>query len=793
MNHLLHWRRLAGLSIFLLSALWFSLASTSVYAAESTSEGEQFTLTSIKLNQLIIGVEPGQSDKDVTALIANRGLKLVKHWPAFGGALVEVSGAPTDSVDRKALQASNVSAQQAFAALDQARQSVEQLSGIRYASFNGRVVAASLSASNQFTGQTSDSPTPPLVEPLPDDTEFINQWALNIIRVVDSWNISQGDPNVVVAVIDSGYNVTHPDLDNSSLWTNEIEKQGLPGVDDDNNGFVDDYNGWDWVENDNVMNDTFGHGTHVGGTIAATTNNQLGISGIGRNIKVMPLRILDGTGGGDIADLVDALNYALTKNVRIANLSLVTPQDYPVLSAAVEAVSDEIMIVAATGNAATNVYWPAAYEGALAVAATDDDDTYATFSNYGPEVDLAAPGVDILSADDEISYIDNTGTSMATPHVSALAGLISSLRPDFSNEEILAVIEDSAIDINVGDHRGRDDYIGHGRVDVYQSLLTASAGLQLNKVDDSDKFTFARYPVEYNVKVLTPPDDAGETLPVQGAVMHYKVIPTSSTFSPNLGIGGRVLTGADGIADIVFLAPITTGSYILRTQVGQESVDFPLMVYPVVSKVDLNVSASQIEAGSGQAFITVEAFDSTGLRMAEPIPVELEVDNGLFSNGEKTLSLVMNGGVFSTSYYADTEIGEVTVKATVAGVISESSKIRIESSTPNNIEFTSDVSILETVQGNDSAKLIVRVRDIYNNPMSSAYTVNLYTNVGSISPAVFQSSNDGAMVAILNVPSGVTEEAKIWAVLPNTNLIAKLEIDVVGEAHSMLPLIINGQ
>lgn len=786
--------------IVLLSAVSFPLIPISVNAAEhaQNADGEQLALssTSVKLNQLLIGLEPGQSEAEVAALIAERGLKLVKQWPSFGSVLVELDGALTSFVERSQLRTSSVAEQQAFAALEAEQQSLEQLAGVRYVSFNGRISAATkpsaIPSGDQWSFQNStDSPTPPLVEPLPNDPEFTNQWALNIIRVVDSWNISQGDPKVVVAVIDSGYNLTHPDIENSSLWENPIEKAGIPGVDDDNNGFVDDINGWDWVENDNVMNDTFGHGSHVGATIAAKTNNQLGISGMGRNIKVMALRILDGRGDGQISDLVDALDYALTKRVRIVNLSLVASSDYAALADAISGVSDEIMIVAATGNVSSRVYWPAAYPRTVAIAATDSNDTYASFSNHGPEVDLAAPGVDILSADESIGYIDSTGTSMATPHVSALAALICSLRPDFTNEDILDVMKESAVDINVSEHRGRDEYIGHGRVDVYQALLSASAGLRLNSTQDSDRFTFARRLVEYNIRLQTPSnkDDDGE--PVMGAAIHYKLIPLGSTPNPEPPIGGRVLTGADGVADITFLAPVATGSYVLRTQVGQESVDFSLIVYPIVSDVGLEISSDVVEAGMGQTYVTVEAFDSLGARLTEPIPLQLQTDAGRFQYGQQTLNLIMNNGIYTTTYFASPQSGTSVITATVAGVLSDAGEIQIGPSTPNTLDLTSDVSTLQTGQGIDSAKLSVRVRDIYGNPISSAFPVNLYTNIGTISPAIFQSSDDGAMVAILKVPPDMTEEVTIWAVLPNTNLIAKLVLQMLSEKFTLLPVMVN--
>lgn len=751
--------------------------------------------SSVDLNTLIIGVEFGKSEEEVRLLLANSGVTLLKYWPDFGGALVTLQ-----STAEQRLQASSLNAQQALAQLEQTRNSLEQLPDFRYVTYNARVTVASASnaslpaaanstdyASAQITGAT-----PPLVEPLPNDPEFTNQWALNIIRVVDSWNISQGDPSVVVAVIDSGYDISHPDLDRSTLWTNPIEAAGLTGIDDDQNGFIDDIHGWDWVENDDVTNDTFGHGTHVGGTIAATSNNQIGISGIARNVKILPLRILDGQGSGYIKDLVDALDYAKAKGVRIVNLSLVLPFDSPILNDAIATVSDDMMIVAATGNVSANVYWPAAYPGTIAVAATDQQDTYATFSNNGPEVDLAAPGVDILSTGENNDYVDNTGTSMATPHVSALAALISSLRPDFSNNQILNTIQQSAIDINIGTSRGQDEFIGYGRIDVYQSLLNASVGLELEQVDVSDEFSFTRYPVEYNIAVNTPSTQASGAMPVRGAIVHYKLLAVDGT-PISQSIDGRVLTAADGVADIVFLAPVETGSYILRTQLGQESVDFPFTVYPVVSNLSITFDEFEIIAGEGSTLVTVKALDSDGNILTTPIPLHLETEMGLFNNGQQFIDVVMNNGTYSTVFYAKTTSGFAAISANIGGAVATEKEIKILSAVPDRIEMSSDVAVIRTQDGETTARITVLVYDIYGNPLNSPFSVNLFTNVGEISPVVSSSSGENSANAIFTVPEGTNEKAVLWAVLPGTRLLTKLKIDVIGKKFVHLPFVVSGQ
>ena len=144
-------------------------------------------------------------------------------------------------------------------------------------------------------------------ELLPGDPMIDQQWAITRTSVISGWQISRGAPSVTIALVDSGYDVTHEDLAPESLWQNPVETAGELGVDDDGNGFIDDLSGWDWIEQDGITNDPFGHGNHTGGIIAATADNGIGIAGVGGAVRIMPLRILDAYGGGQMSDLIAAL------------------------------------------------------------------------------------------------------------------------------------------------------------------------------------------------------------------------------------------------------------------------------------------------------------------------------------------------------------------------------------------------------------------------------------------------------------------------------------------------------
>ncbi|MBA3474808.1 MAG: S8 family serine peptidase [Rubrobacter sp.] len=251
----------------------------------------------------------------------------------------------------------------------------------------------------------------------------------------EAWNTTTGDTGTVVAVIDEGVDTNHPDLKNN-IWTNSGETAGN-GIDDDKNGYVDDVNGWDFYNNDRTvydLGDGDKHGTHVAGTIAAEGNNNLGVVGVNWKAKIMPLKFL-GPDGGYTSDAVAALNYAVNKGVKISNNSWGGGGPSQTLLEAInKADTAGHLFVAAAGNEGVNndttAHYPSSYTSAniISVAATDNKDALASFSNYGSSsVDLAAPGVGILSTLPGSTYGSYSGTSMATPHVTGAAALLKRL------------------------------------------------------------------------------------------------------------------------------------------------------------------------------------------------------------------------------------------------------------------------------------------------------------------------------------------------------------------------------
>ena len=277
------------------------------------------------------------------------------------------------------------------------------------------------------------------------------------IDAPEAWNVSTGNSTTVIGVIDEGIDINHPDL-KDNIWRNPDEVPG-DGVDNDNNGYVDDVNGYDFANDDASVYDPDPvtgqgdeHGTHVAGTIAATGNNGLGVTGVNWDAQVASLKFL-GANGGYTSDAVEAVNYAVKERIPISNNSWGGGgYSQSLRDAIARADAAGHLFVAAAGNGGTDgvgdnndatPQYPSSYDvpNVISVAATDNRDDLASFSNYGASsVDLAAPGVDILSTLPGNRYGYYSGTSMATPHVTGVAALIKSKNPTAGDAQIKAQI-----------------------------------------------------------------------------------------------------------------------------------------------------------------------------------------------------------------------------------------------------------------------------------------------------------------------------------------------------------------
>ena len=311
---------------------------------------------------------------------------------------------------------------------------------------------------------------------------YADLWGMKRINSESAWDSTTGSPAIIVADIDTGVDRNHKDLrDNTWVNTAEIPNNG---IDEDKNGYVDDYYGWDWVNDDNDPMDDHGHGTHTAGTIAAVGNNSVGVVGVNWNCELMALKFLNSGGSGYVSDAAEALQYAADMGARVSSNSWGAVGSSQLLDDAVRYAHDQGMVViAAAGNSNADAldFTPASADQAITVAATDYNDKKASFSNGGQKVDVAAPGVDILSTRASTnnmcteargnivgtSYCYVSGTSMATPHVAGLAALVLANNPSLTNEDVRQIIHTGAVDLGT---QGKDRDFGFGRIDAYGSI-----------------------------------------------------------------------------------------------------------------------------------------------------------------------------------------------------------------------------------------------------------------------------------------------------------------------------------
>jgi thermitase len=285
---------------------------------------------------------------------------------------------------------------------------------------------------------------------IPNDPYYAMQWGPQMIKAESAWN--KVDPvkraRVIIAVLDSGINSSHEDLKSSIV----------PG--------------YDFVYDDNNTNDGMGHGTHVAGIAVGLTYNGIGIAGIASGCKIMPVKVLDDDGNGSDADIIEGIKYATDHGAQVINMSLGGPETSNAMQDAVNyAISHGVNVVAAAGNENGPIGTPGNCKGVITVGAIERNGKRASYSDFGPKLDVVAPGSDILS-----TYIGGTGpsgytyfsgTSMAAPFVSGVAALIKAVNPNLSPATVTDIIRRSATDLGVP---GFDDYYGYGLVNADKAV-----------------------------------------------------------------------------------------------------------------------------------------------------------------------------------------------------------------------------------------------------------------------------------------------------------------------------------
>ncbi|MFT6848208.1 MAG: thermitase [Cryomorphaceae bacterium] len=388
-----------------------------------------------------------------------------------------------------------------------------------------------------------------------DDTYFSRQYGLyndgtfSLSPAMDdadidmelAWEIEQGDPSIIVAVLDAGLRMGHPEFA-GRIWNNSLEMND--GTDGDDNGFIDDIEGWDFANDDNDPTDDHGHGTNVTGIIGANANNNLGYAGVDWNCKLMVCKILDQNGSGLYSWWTDAIYYAVDNGAKVINMSVGGSGFSNSMQEAVDyAYNGGVTIVACMMNENNQVsYYPAKYQNTIAVGATDASDMRAapffwsseSGSNYGAHIDVVAPGNYIYG----LSYSSNTnynsywgGTSQATPLVTGLSALLLSQDPGRTPDDIRAILRDTAED-QVGDTledvEGFDVYYGYGRVNAHQALLESVLSNNQSYGDDSQVSIFPNPSSDYLYVQCEIAFDEISIVNLAGAVLYRKEILSRS-------------------------------------------------------------------------------------------------------------------------------------------------------------------------------------------------------------------------------------------------------------------------
>jgi len=349
-----------------------------------------------------------------------------------------------------------------------------------------------------------------------NDPGYASNWAIQKVNAPAAWNLSTGNGQTVIAVIDTGFALNHDDLKNSWLvnsgetgntklgdlcWTGTPKDRSTNNCDDDNNGYVDDWRGWNFSIGDNnpmagrtnVTGAGVSHGTETAGLAGAAGNNNTGISTINWNTKIMPLQALSDDGPGYTSDVAAAIYYAVDNGAGVINMSLGGSEFDPALKTATDyAFNHNVIVVAAAGNCGTGTEqgcaelpagamgYPALNDHVISVGATTSSDQRASFSSYGSDLDVVAPGSGIINSptwtpsDGTSLYTGSLyGTSFASPQVASLASLIKSIRPNSSVDDITALLLATTTKLPVMNNAPYTNELGHGIINASTALTVA--------------------------------------------------------------------------------------------------------------------------------------------------------------------------------------------------------------------------------------------------------------------------------------------------------------------------------
>ena len=517
----------------------------------------------------------------------------------------------------------------------------------------------------------------------PNDASYSLQWALPGLDAATAWEITTGSSEVIVAVLDTGINYLHEDLQNK-IWINAREISGN-GIDDDNNGVTDDIRGYDFVDITNSTNvdieedgvtpdndpmDLQYHGSHVAGIIGAETNNGIGMAGIDWNCRLMAVRVgyktISGNGSLESDDVAAGIRYATDNDADIINLSIGSGSYSQTMAEAINyAVANGVIVFAAAGNeSATTISYPAALSNTIAVGSTTKNDEISSFSNTGVSINITAPGDLILSTTSiNNTYLYMSGTSQATPYAAGVAALLLGQSPSLSSQQVQDIMQNTAEDL--GDP-GFDFTFGYGRINALAvlSALEVSASISISNDDEYTKTTMVDLSIDTNGSIAV-------SMNLFGDVTSTGWIPISNNYTVAL-TGGQgtntisvVLINSSGfrsatVNDTITLDTVSPNFSI--TSPGDIDTDSPTQTI----MVSANERVNNVYIYENGVLIQTNAINSTN---------NAEVTFYLTkTNGSKIITLRVqdeagNYSLFSDPIEYNLEIDETDIEFRVSDVL----------------------------------------------------------------------------------------------------------------------------
>lgn len=563
---------------------------------------------------------------------------------------------------------------------------------------------------------------------VPNDQFYGVLWGLPDINAETAWDTRTDSSSIIVGVIDSGVEYDHPDLVDN-MWTNSDEIAGN-GIDDDGNGYVDDFFGYDFDNEDPDPRDDNGHGTHVAGTIGARGNNSIGVTGVGWNASLMALKVI---GTGSNADVARAIDYATDNGAKITNNSYgyagSNVGGSQTISNAVGRAKDAgVLYVVAAGNSRSTIpasnmdgsfnSWPAelskVHDNVITVAATDSDGSFASYSHWGTEsVQIAAPGTQIGSTYTNGGYVYSSGTSMAAPHVAGAAALLWAERPELSYLDI----KDAMLSTARPEHL---NLVGDGVLDLGAAMdLIKTSGNQGNAPVAVDDTATVAEDSELSVAVLSNDSDAdGDTLTIesftQGTNGSVVISGSNLVYTPSANFNGSdsftyTINDGTGLTDTATVSVTVTAvndNPVANDDSATTEEDVAITINLVANDTDIDGDSLSIQSvGTASNGSVVNNGNGT---------VTYTPNSGFF--GSDSFTYVVSDGSATDTATVRVTVTEVTTSEQVigyAGTAIDVTHVWKTINLPN--DFVNPVVVAGGATRDGGHQGVVRVRSVTNN------------------------------------------------------------------------------